>query len=175
MKPDTTKLGLRRQDGFTLAELLAYMSIVVVAIVVFTSFMVDVSKSAARMKVRQEVQQNARLLTTKITNEIRTAAAVDAVQSSFNVDDGKISVVTASGPTVSFARDSATDSVLFDDGSGAIPVSNDKVRVTKLRFEQTARGIAVDLTVEQGNAAAPAQLQNALVLSSTVVPRQFLY
>lgn len=173
-KSRTTQQGITRSDerGFTLAELIVYLSIVTIAILVFASFMVNVTKYASHSKVQREVQQNARLVLSRITQEIRTAASIDAANSVFNSDDGKLTVQGPSGALVSFYRQASSDEVYYDNGSGAVPLSSDAIRVSELRFAQVSSGVSVDLKVEQGNASAP---PNAIELSSTVVPRTSLY
>ena len=153
-------------------ELLVYISITTVTLLMLTSFVVDVTKNAARTKITKEVQQNARLLISRITQEIRTASNIDGANSVFDSDQGKLTLVKGTGPVSFYWQD---DEVYYSEDLNANLLSNNKVRVTKLNFQRNNNAITVNLTVEQKNINARVEGTDKFELSSTIVPRPMLY
>ena len=162
------KKQLKQSKGFTLMELLIYVGIATVAIVVFTNFMVDVTKNASKAKITQEVQQNARLLLSRMTQEIRTAKEIIYVTSD------QITFKNSSDDTITFYLND--DDVYYDiNSSGPVSLINDQVRVTQLNFQQNSDSVNIDLTVEQKDENVEAAKKGEINLTSTIVPRPLLY
>lgn len=159
-------------EGFTLIELMVYLSISTIAILVFTNFMADVTQNAAKSKVTKEVQQNARLILTKITQEIRTSQGIDMGQSVLNSDDGKLVIIRAGGSTT---FDLVSGDVTIDTGAGSEVLTSNHVKVTELHFTETQNAISVDITVEQKRDTDRTHERDSITLSSTVVPRSTIY
>jgi len=160
--------------GFTLIELLIYISISTAAILVFTSFMVDVTKSAARAKSTKEVQQNARLLLERLTQDIRTARSIDSA------GVNQIVLFDASNIKVQYCLTDTDKIVHYLKGEGdcfisTSELSSDQVRVTKLDFQQNSGTVKVDLTVQQKNQNPSTSEKSQISLSSTIVPRSSIY
>ncbi len=159
----------KNQSGFTLIELLIYVSIVTISLTVMMNFVVDVTVSAAKAKIAKETQQNARLLISRLTQEIRTAKQISDVQ------NDSITLINSDDQNITFDCCDSEDRVLYITDSEATPLTNNRVRVTDLTFEQIANSISISLTVEQKSLNPRAGNQDQVVLSSTIVPRQSLY
>ncbi|MBI4092357.1 MAG: prepilin-type N-terminal cleavage/methylation domain-containing protein [Candidatus Kerfeldbacteria bacterium] len=150
--------------GFTLMELLVYMSIVTIATLIFMSFAVDVTTSAGKSRRLRELQDNARLLISRVTQDIRTADDVAVAGSELRV--------TKSGVTTRYFLDSGA--VKYDDGVGSplASLSTDSVNISQWDWQKTATSVSVALTVqEKTSASSPQQVE----LSSTIVPRKLLF
>ncbi len=158
----------KNEQGFTLVELLIYISITTLIMVALTSFVADVTKQASRTKVSKEVQQNARLIITKITQDVRTADSVTQVTPT------QIDLVKA-GQAISYSWDSVGKTVNYNDGTGNDPLSNGRVSVTSLQFTESNEAINIALDVEQKNPSAKPAASSEISLSSTAVPRSALY
>ena len=161
--------------GYSLIELLIYIGLVGVIIVIFTAFTADVLKTSAKALTIKEVNQSARLLLARITQEIKTAKT-------FSVSPNQIDLTYAAGTPVTFSFDDTNDLVNYNDGAGNIQISNNTIRVTHLGFQQTVlqtypliQAITIDLTVEQKNPQPSSNQKYQLQLSSTVTPRPQLY
>jgi len=163
------KIKNSQLEGFTLIELLIYMSIVTVGLVVLTNFLADVTKNAARTKNMQEVQQNARLVMARLTQDIRKADSIDTVSPSTE-DHGSITVIKNSIP-ITYAWDN--DQVSYSYNSAPSIITTDKISVPQLRFEQSGNTISIKLTAQPSNTAG--SQQNQVILSSSVVPRPLIY
>jgi prepilin-type N-terminal cleavage/methylation domain-containing protein len=157
-------------NGFTLIELLIYMSIVTIGLVILTNFLADVTKNAARARTTQELQQNARLVMARLTQDIRTADSIDTVSPSTE-DHGSITVIKNSIP-IAYSWDTNQVSYSYNNSAASIITTN-KISVSQLRFAQSGNTISIQLTFQPLNTDNPTL--NQVVLSSAVVPRPLLY
>jgi len=161
------KFKFKNNKGFTLIELLIYMSISTIIVAVLTSFIVDVSRNAAKTKITKEVQQNARILLSRMTQEIRNAKTVESVAPQ------QITIKNYSNQEITFC--------LFENklryfvgtvcDATTNSLSGDNVAVTNLIFGQNTDTISINLTVGQNSGS----INKSVTLSSAVVPRSSLY
>lgn len=158
----------RTPKGFTLIELIIYLGITTVALLVFTSFMVDVTKNATRARTATEVQRNARIALSRITQEIRTAHAVQ-------VNNAQHITLTSSDSETIQMYLIDEDIAYTVDGGPMQVLTNDNVRVTDLVFEQDDNSVSIALTLEQKNENAQGANKHGVSLSSTVTPRTCIY
>lgn len=155
--------------GYTMIELLIYIGIVTAAILVFTNFMVDITKNSARAQVKQEVQQNARLILSRLTQDIRNAKQITGV------NPEQIILKNPLDQDITFKWDNINKEITYDDGTGPIILSGTKIRVTQLNFQQNDSTISINLKVEQKNPNAQSADKSEITLTSAVVPRALLY
>lgn len=154
--------------GFTLIELIIYLGITTAALLVFTSFMVDVTKNATRAQTATEIQRNARIALSRITQEIRTAHAVH-VNSAHH-----ITLTSSNDETIQMYL--VNEDIAYTIDGGPIQIlTNDNVRVTDLIFEQDDNSVSIALTLEQKNENAQGANKHGVSLSSTVTPRRCIY
>ncbi len=160
----------KNESGFTLIELLIYMSLVSVTLLVLMNFVTDVTKSAAKTKITREIQQNARLVLSRITQDVRTAQTIPT----FSNGNTAITFTNSAGQTELICLEAGEVRYIVGGGTCATAQSltTNKVNVTQLDFSNSANAVTINLTVGKNN-----QLDtiNPLTLSSTVVPRRQLY
>lgn len=157
----------QRQRGFTLMELIIYLGIASIALLVFYGFAADVMRSAVRAKAASDVQENARVVMSRITGDVRNATAVPSAAG------GQLSV-TIGGAQRCYFLDSGK--VKYDDDciSHASPedLTDDSVSITALSFDASlAPQIGIGITVEPHIATSA----DPVTLSTTIVPRSSLY
>lgn len=160
-----------KNSGFTMIELLIYISLVAVISIIFTSFTADVVKSASRSLVVKEVSQNTRLVLSRIIQEIKTAKSISSVTAS------EISLISFDNTPFDLGFDSVNDLAYIDvNGGGDVSISNDDVRITALTFEEVSTDvIKITITVEQKNPLASEPRKYKLDLSTIVTVRSDLY
>lgn len=155
--------GVKR-PGFTLMELLVYISIVSIALVVFINYMVSVTQVAGRSKVASAIDQNARYAISRMTQDIRGAA--NAVVAG--------AVLQLSNDTTEYTTSGLA--VTINHGGAPIAITDDTVKVSSLIFTQPAAGAPVTITLTiTGRDGTPPSAQKTLTLASTVEPHQLLY
>lgn len=90
-------------SGFTMIELLIYVAFMSIMATVFVNFALDIAGSAQKARVRQEVQQNARLAMDRMLQEARATEGLNVGGSVFGSHPGILSLATsvpATNPTV---------------------------------------------------------------------------
>lgn len=154
---------MRSRPGYTLVELLIYISIVSIALIVFMNFMTDVSRNAARDRVTKDVSQNARLILDNITRDVRNAT---------NLTGTTATVLKLNSDAVEYSRDVTNNTVTVKNASGTQAITSNTVKVTALTFTLPASSneLSVLVTVQSSNITIP-----AATLTTTIIPRQTLY
>lgn len=165
----------KRGAGFTLVELLVYITIVSMVMVTISIYFSTVSAHAARTRTVHAVQHEARTLMVRLVGDVRRAAAIDTLHSVLDDDQGQLILNDVSGGTVTYRLD--TGRVYYDDGAGSIPLTADTVRVTQLRFSTSTADHELDISIAaaQANPNLRASAQYALKLQSSAVVRTLLY
>lgn len=121
--------------GFTLIEILLYMTIATVilfAIISFSMGITDVNRKTVDM---QEIATNMDYIGNKLSFSVYSATSIDSGNSIFSNDTGKLSL------NMPIAGDSPT-SIYLDSGwvylkegnSAAIKINSDSIKCTQLRF-----------------------------------------
>ncbi|MFH1207566.1 MAG: type II secretion system protein [Patescibacteria group bacterium] len=159
---------IKNQNGYTLIELLVYLSIVTISVIVFTTFVVNVTKNSARAEMKQELQENARVVGNRLTQNIRQAEGIDPANSLFDVVDGQLALNKSAAPDITFRL--LDNAVVYNNGTNDYVLTNDKVKVTKMQFSQTADLVKIELTLEQSNDPT-----STFSLHTAVLARQSIY
>lgn len=163
----------QRNQGFSLIEVTVYLAITTVTLLVMTNFMIDVVKQAAKTKTTREVYQNARLLLSRLAQEIRTADSINTVTTE------SITLTKTNGATpqtIIFYRNSDNQVYVKVDANAPANLSNNKIRVTNLQFQQiTPNSVSLSLSVAQLDPSAPQNQAGQTTLSSLVTTRQLIY
>ncbi|OHA57272.1 MAG: hypothetical protein A2441_01315 [Candidatus Veblenbacteria bacterium RIFOXYC2_FULL_42_11] len=167
-------MKINNQNGFTIVEVLIYVTILTVAMVVLASFATDVIKNAARSRVVKEVELNAQLTLNRLASEVRHAQKFNSVTAT------EINYVDLNGVTTLLRFDSANNLVERVIGGNAETITTSEVRITALNFNPIIsgtdiKGVAIAISVRQKSVSAPAAYQHESDLATTVFPRQLLY
>jgi prepilin-type N-terminal cleavage/methylation domain-containing protein len=149
----------QKPQGFTLIELLVYIAVSTVALMVFVTFMVDVSRSAARARTVQELHQNAQFVMDRLSREVRLASAIDPSSNA-----SKLVLSTVGGPTFTLVGNAVT--------LNGESLTSSNVKVTTLQFSYAIPTVTVQLQVVENTSAASPQ---SIDLQTTLVPRQAVY
>jgi type II secretory pathway pseudopilin PulG len=163
------KLLIKNTRGYALVELLVYIGLVAIIFTIFTSFVVDVTKTAARVYDVKEVKQNYRLINSRITQEIKTAKQIVAVEPT------QIILTDKEDNAVQFYYDSDEQAVYYFDGSEDLKLSSDSVIVSKLEFSANGNVIDMEIALEINNAGGVANTNYKIESSSLVTPRPSFY
>lgn len=147
----------REKTGFSLIEIIIYVALVSIIAVSFVVFIIDVTTSSQKARVRQEVQQNARFAFQRITREIRAADDVNAGSSAFGTSPGVLSLA-ADNPTDDPTVFSVNGGVLqiTQGANPAQDLTSDRFVVTNLVFTDLSvnnrtKNIMIELTLEHPN------------------------
>lgn len=167
-------LNHKRPKGFTLVELLVYISVTTIALMVFVTFMVDVSRSAARARTVQELHQNAQFVMDRLAQEVRSSKVIIFTDppSKFDVQVGSLALTTSTGDTHTFTLDTTNPLVGVIKLNGDEITNKKSVNVTKLMFTKAGSAVKIELQVKENTTLASPQ---SIDLQTTLVPRQEVY
>lgn len=155
----------RNQSGISVIELLVYISLVGIITIILTGFTSDVIKTSLHLSTINQVDQNARFLLSRISQEIKTAKEISPItdihQLTFKDSGGNWVTISLTGEQINL---------------GLTPLSTQAVRVTNLEFEKISPAvIEIRLSVAQKNPNAPERFRHQRNLSTIVAPRPQLY
>lgn len=154
------------QKGITIIELIVYISLIVVANTLFSRFIVQVVQTSYRVIATKEVSQNARMILTRISYEIKTSKEIIGLTSD------ELRIRDKDGNELRFYLDSSDRKVYIDTGGNSEPISPDNIKVDNLAFTTTANSaIIINATLSTTQAGFFVQKN----FSSTVVPRGLIY
>ena len=162
------KYKVEKEDGFTIIELLIYTGLIVVTVTVFTAFIIDVIRASTRVLSVKEVNQNSRLITSSISQAIKTAKSATTSATSIDLTD-------KDDINVQFYLDNSKKAVFYSNGVENIRISNEAVKVNKLNFKQDGNIISVGLGLETNRPSSYPGGNYSLQGTTTVVSRQKLY
>lgn len=150
------KKNFKRQQGFTLVEIVLAFAIIAVFITSISYFAFDIMKTKIKGQTVLEVQQNARFAMQKMSYTIRhSAAGIDTGDSQFApANPGRLHLNMGSG---------AGDDVVFDVNNGALRMqvganpavylTTNETQITTLTFTNNSvpggkGNISIKLTME---------------------------
>lgn len=158
MRSDT--LHNIQQKGYTLIELLLYVAIVSVLLTSVTLFYGVALDARVKNQSISEVEQQGTLAMEHITQAIRSASSVTApVAGATSGPNGQLTLVVPTGalsPTVFNLSGGALQ--ITEGASAAVPLTNSKVQVTSLTFDNISRPstpgvVRVTMTLSRVNTA----------------------
>lgn len=149
-----TKESLR---GFSLIELLIYIAFVSIIAVVFVNFTLDLTGSAHKARVHQELQQNARFAMERVMQEIRAAEALNTGASTFGSHPGILSLSTTNPVNNPTVFDVSGGVLRIKQGAGAaVPLIGSNFTasnfvVDNLSVNNRTTNVRVTLTIQRSN------------------------
>ncbi|MDP2692622.1 MAG: four helix bundle protein [bacterium] len=170
--------------GFTLIEMLIYISIMSMMILVIGAFIPRVVMTNLYLQAKGQSLDNARIALGTIEREIKSASDIYAPTSVFGSSPGQLSLESANnlpvGETNTFTDFYVDDERLFMKKEGSDPqlLTADKVKVsnlvlTNLNIGDSYPAIRVSLTVFYNSASPMVQNQSSVTLTSTVSMRNY--
>jgi type II secretory pathway pseudopilin PulG len=161
------------RKGFTLVEFIIYFALLAAMSSVITVFTVDVVRTRNKTEIVTEVEQNVRFSLFKILRATRRATSIDAGGSTFNSDNGVLSLnqdVAAKSPTV---FDLSGGAIRIKEGAGAATaLTSPDVVVTKLRFSKDSlagggKSVTAEVTVRFNTASIDKNFSYTVSASTT--------
>jgi prepilin-type N-terminal cleavage/methylation domain-containing protein len=97
-----------KNKGFTLIEIILYMSLLAILLTAFTPFMLQLIKGGEKASSGQDVYSTARYISERIKFEIRNSNGIYAASSTFNAN-----LATTTGAIFSIIGDSPNNPTVF--------------------------------------------------------------
>jgi len=162
-------MGRLKQNnkGFTMIELMIYLSMISVLVLVFNSFIVDVVHQSSRTVWAKTVEQDSRFILARIGQEIKTADT--AAASSDRLD------ITRGADNIIIAFDSVGQSINYTINGVTEKLSGDSIIVNNLAFSLQGNMIDVVLDLENKNTGDSTTHPYALHSTFSAQPRNGVY
>ncbi len=150
------KNKIKSQDGFTLIEVIIYITIIGAVLSAFVAYFLSLSNIRNKTYAVQEVQGNVRTVFDVITQKIQSANAVNSSTSVFGSDPGLLSLSMSSGalnPTI-IQLDEDNGVLQIKEGlSDYVSITSDEVKVSNLQFTDltsasTRENIRIEYTID---------------------------
>lgn len=161
-----------------MVELIIYIFILSILLVSITYFAIDMIGAQQKSRSYQEVQYNARFAMMRVIREIRTADNLNAGASTFDASPGVLSLAHDDGAKDPTVFDISGERMRINQGgTGPYYLTNDRVRITNLVFENLSvanrtKTIKITLTAEHVNPENRNEYDASVTLESTAVIRE---
>jgi type II secretory pathway pseudopilin PulG len=163
----------KKTSGFTLIELMIYLSMITVVILVFNAFIVDVVRSSARAVAANSVGQDSRFMLARIGQEIKTADLVIEPVAATTQQLG----LKKGTDNIYISYDAVNKAINYQiNGNAPEKLSGDTIMVNDLSF-YSADGKLIEITLEMENTKAGDSITKPYKLHATFYaqPRKELY
>jgi len=175
---DNKKRSIKKAGGFSLFETVVYVSILAILSISVVNTILITAKATPSLKVIQNINYSGGLIMDRLTREIRTAYDIDLVNSTFNVNPGRLTLeTTQSDETLTIIEFYITDGVLKMKEAGieqGALVSQDVI-IKNLTFRKlntnNSKAIKIELEIESKLGQLPQGKQQLVSFYNTVVLR----
>jgi len=173
----------KKDRGFTLVEMLAYIAILVILVTVIIIFAFWTIRVGSKIKTNYELADNARRALDTMIYEIKKSKSVYTPTSIFDVNPGQLGleqVASSTTETLTFVDFFKCGNSLCLKREGASPVAltNNRVKITSLTFSQLLNSTAtpsvqISLRVESSATSTNPEYAGVLELTSTATLRTY--
>lgn len=145
--------NFQKQKGFTLVEMIIYVSFFALLSVLAMQAIMIVMKSFYTLRITQSVNQSATVSVERMSREIRNAYDIDATQSIFGVHPGRLTLKTknevGANATIEFYVDGTNQIHLKEDGieKGSLLTKNTTVTNFVVRYLSNTNSKAIKIEV----------------------------
>jgi type II secretory pathway pseudopilin PulG len=178
MPRNSKKFFRNPKNGFSIIEVLFYISIFVILISVVTLFAATFIKSVNKNHIKKEVAQGAYAAINNIIYEIENAENVYLPTSVFGVHPGQLSLKTTQKlpeeeqiTYIDFYLDNNNRLYIKREGGEAMLLTSENLRVTDLEFQYLAspsESIRISLTVDYDISDPDYQYSYSLISSGAI-------
>lgn len=168
------KKKIRKNKGFTVAELVVYIGVMMLALVAITVLLVNSSKIMRTVQAEKEVRVAATDSIERMTREIKNSTEILFGNSLLDDDRGRVSVMsrfTSENPQqVGFALNENGSIEVLEGNVVAGNLTSEKVNVEKLKFQHFTHGETESIRIEL-SLSAKTQPEKVTTFYSTAVLR----
>lgn len=166
---------MKKTKGFTLVEMLVYISVSSIIILATASFVLWVNRSNTKAKVLKEVLNNSRSAMETMSYEIKHAKSIYSPTSVFSTNPGQLSLETPN-----YAQEDEDTSYidfficeqklcLKKENQDPIVLTSNKVQVKSLKFNQVATSsVQINLKIDYLAPSDKPEYQASINTTSTV-------
>lgn len=148
----TSHKATKGNEGFSLIEMLAYISILVFMLVIILEVVISITSSGRIITSIRNIENSAILSMERITREIRQADSINLTQSTLGTHPGKLVLIDSTNTTEFYI----SNNMIFIKKNGVElgSLTATGTKVTNLKFSRfatsTSEGIRVEMRLESG-------------------------
>ncbi len=155
-RTETRRKNTANQRGFSLAESLVYMALLVFLLVGIINAIVMLSSMYRNVRTARSVESSAISLMDRIVRETRNAESINSAQTSWGISSGSLGLntVDANGVTGTmrfYIATSTSRAMLEKNGVSMGPLTESNVIVTNLTFRSyattTSSAVKIEMTI----------------------------
>ncbi len=174
----------KKGTGFTLAEVLIYISVLTLIVSTAISFFLWISKSNNKAKAARETLDNTRRAMEIMTNEIREANGIYSPTSAFDIYNSQLSLETVKylpeGESTSYIDFFICEQrlCLKKEGQDPIALTSDMVEIENFKVYQIATtstipSVQINLKVKYKTSSSKPEHQFSINTTSTISLRSY--
>lgn len=156
------------KSGFSLLEMLIYMTLLLVVSVAAVSLILSLSKTVQSYHLEQSVMRNSTNVLEQLLVDIRAAHSVDTTNSVFNETDGVL-VLDTETETITYRIQ--TGGVARAVGGTTTLLQSDKVETTQLEFTHIDNGRSAYVQVDMMTIATSSEATSSRQYTAGAVTR----
>lgn len=144
---------MNKQKGFSLIELLLYISMTAIVVLVISGLLYTILQSKVKNQTIAEVEQQGALAVQIISQTIRNSQSINTPTSGSSGNSLSLAQVSASvNPTV---FDLSNGSLRITEGTGsAVSLTNSRVSVSGLTFQNLSASVKFQFTISHINSGS---------------------
>jgi type II secretory pathway component PulJ len=157
--------------GFSLVEMLVYISVLTIIFVVIVETLLSFTSSYHRLAALRSLDHTATDSLERVTRDIRNATSIDAVNSVFGGTAGALSVVATQNSISTTTKFYLASQALDVNVNGTLvgPLTNTNVAVTALTFTSLTSTNSTAVKVDMTLAATDGPLTVSKIYHSTII------
>jgi Tfp pilus assembly protein PilW len=140
-----------RRAGFSLVEMLIYISILAVVLILLVQVVLSFSSNYRELSTLRLVERSATESLERMTRDIRNATTVTIAESTLDAHPGVLTIVATQGTnstTTKFYTDASGKVKVDVNGSYIGPLTTSKVTVTDLKFRLLTTTVSKAVKIE---------------------------
>ena len=159
------------QSGFSLIEMLVYISVLSMIFIVVVATIVSFTSSYRTLTAHRVIEHSALSSFERLTRDIRGATSIDMGNSTFASNPGRLTLITTHKAVSTTTKFYIENGILKLDVNGSYvgPLTTSKVTVTNMTYTllsgSTTQAVRIQMTV-QGSSGSVTQEKN---YQSTIV------
>jgi len=164
----------KTSKGFTLVEMIIYVTFVAVISVIATNSIITMSNTFSNLRVTRDINNTATVAIERVVREIRRAYDIDQANSSFGAHPGRLTLNTTasddSDTTVEFYVSSGRLRVKTG-GVDAGPITSKNITVDNLLYDLITTSNTTAVKIEMQVTATNGSIQKTETFYNTVALR----
>jgi len=140
--------NIKKNEGFTLLEILLYMVIATIVLFAIMSFSMQIFGTNSKSLNMQEIGTNMDFISNKISTSIQSASSINVASCVFDNDAGKLSLNMTDvnkSPTEIYMQG---ETIYLKEGAGnAVKINSDFVKCAQLKFTRITQLKTPDMVI----------------------------